>query len=297
MTGDKSVTAHFTADVYILLVSVDPVGGGSVGVDPVPPYYYGDVVTLTASASPGFSFDHWSGDASGVDPVTSVVMDANKSITAHFIENQYTLTVIIDGHGTVVKDPDQTTYPYNTVVQLTAVADSNWVFSSWGGDLNGTQNPQSITMDGNKTITAYFILNGDDTEPPVIQIQRPTNDGFYIFNQFILPFKMLGMPIVVQMITIEANASDNQTGIEQVEFFVDGISIGTDTSSPYSCDWREIRCGQHTITATATDNAGNTATTPELVVFKWRFHPALIALIFVLGLIWKNEKPNAAQTE
>jgi uncharacterized repeat protein (TIGR02543 family) len=295
MTGDKSVVAHFTQDVYTLSISVDPVAGGSVGAVPAPPYYYGAVVTLTASENPGYSFDHWSGDASGSNPVTTVTMTGDKSVVAHFVQKEYTLTIIVDGQGTVTKDPSLPTYLYGTAVELTATPDSDWVFSSWSGDLNSTQNPQSITMDGNKTITAHFVYNGDDMNPPVIEITRPTNDGFYIFNQFILPFKMLGMPIIVQMITLEANASDNESGIEQVEFFVDGLPVGTDTSTPYSCDWREIRSGKHTITATATDNAGNTATTQDLVVFKWRFHPALIALIFLLGLIWKNEKPSAAQ--
>ncbi len=295
MTGDKSVVAHFTQNVYTLTVSVDPVAGGSVGAVPSPPYYYGTVVTLTASVNPGYSFDHWSGDASGTNPVTTVTMDGDKSVTAHFVQGQYTLTIALDGQGTVTKNPSLPTYPYNTIVELTATADEDWVFSSWSGDINGTQNPQEITMNANKTVTAHFIYNGDDTTPPVVEIAKPTNDGFYIFNQFILPFKMLGVPIVVQMITLEANASDNESGIEQVEFFVDGLSIGTDTSEPYSYDWREIRSGKHTITATATDNAGNTATTPDLVVFKWRFHPALIMLIFVLGLIWKNEKPTTTQ--
>ena len=295
MTGNKVVSATFTQCVYTLSISVDPVAGGSVGAVPSPPYYYGAVVTLTASVNPGYSFDHWSGDASGSNPVTTVTMTGDKSVTAHFVQKEYTLTIIVDGQGTVTKDPSLPTYLYGTAVELTATPDSDWVFSSWSGDLNSTQNPQSITMDGNKTITAHFVYNGDDMNPPVIEITRPTNDGFYIFNQFILPFKMLGMPIIVQMITLEANASDNESGIEQVEFFVDGLPVGTDTSTPYSCDWREIRSGKHTITATATDNAGNTATTQDLVVFKWRFHPALIALIFLLGLIWKNEKPSAAQ--
>ena len=295
MTGNKVVTATFTQCVYTLNIAVDPVAGGSVGAVPSPPYYYGAVVTLTASENPGYSFDHWSGDASGSNPVTTVTMTGDKSVTAHFVQKEYTLTIIVDGQGTVTKDPSLPTYLYGTAVELTATPDSDWVFSSWSGDLNSTQNPQSITMDGNKTITAHFVYNGDDMNPPVIEITRPTNDGFYIFNQFILPFKMLGMPIIVQMITLEANASDNESGIEQVEFFVDGLPVGTDTSTPYSCDWREIRSGKHTITATATDNAGNTATTQDLVVFKWRFHPALIALIFLLGLIWKNEKPSAAQ--
>jgi uncharacterized repeat protein (TIGR02543 family) len=47
------------------------------------------------------------------------------------------------------------------VVTLTATADAGWTFSNWTGDLTGSTNPDTITMDGNKTVTATF------TETPV----------------------------------------------------------------------------------------------------------------------------------
>ncbi|MCU0850013.1 MAG: hypothetical protein MUC80_01900, partial [Candidatus Thermoplasmatota archaeon] len=53
MTGNKVVSATFTQCVYMLSIDVDPVAGGSVGAVPAPPYYYGAVVTLTASENPG----------------------------------------------------------------------------------------------------------------------------------------------------------------------------------------------------------------------------------------------------
>jgi uncharacterized repeat protein (TIGR02543 family) len=292
MNGDKSVVAHFSQLVYTLSVSVDPVDGGSVGVVPGAPYYYGTVVTLTASANPGYGFDHWSGDASGTNPVVIVTMTSDKSVTAHFVKIEYKLSVIIDGQGTVIKDPAQTTYPYNSVVELTAIPDADWVFSSWGGDLTGNENPQNITMNANKTVTAYFTYNGDDTTPPVVKIVKPGNNGFYIFNKLIIAFGMIPMPVIVQMITIEVNASDNESGIDHVEFLVDGVSKSIDDTAPYSYNWREVISGKHTITVKAVDEAGNSATSPDLSVFKWRFHPMLVAVILLLGMIWENVKPT-----
>ncbi len=292
MTGDRSVTAHFSQNVYTLSVSVDPVAGGSVGVVPSAPYYYGTVVTLTAGANPGYSFDHWSGDASGSNPVTTVTMTGDRSVTAHFTQEGYTLTITIDGQGTVMKDPDQTTYAYNSIVELTAIADENWVFNSWSGDLSGNQNPQNITMNANKTVTAHFTYTGDDMIPPVVKIVKPGNNGIYIFNKLVIAFGMIPMPIIVQMITIEVNASDNESGIDHVEFFVDGVSKSIDDSAPYSYDWRDIISGKHTITVKAYDKAGNNATSPDLLVFKWRFHPMLVVLLMLLGLVWQNEKPT-----
>jgi hypothetical protein len=68
-------------------LTVNTVGNGNVTQDPLPPYYVGDdtLVTLTATADPGWTFSAWSGDGTGDAPGTrSVTMDGNKSVTATF---------------------------------------------------------------------------------------------------------------------------------------------------------------------------------------------------------------------
>ena len=47
-------------------------------------------------------------------------------------------------------------YHLNDVVQLTAVADPGWGFSAWSGDLIGSENPKSITIEGEKAVSATF---------------------------------------------------------------------------------------------------------------------------------------------
>jgi hypothetical protein len=39
---------------------------------------------------------------------------------------------------------------------LTAVPASGWVFNYWSEDLSGSTNPTTITIDGNKAVTAMF---------------------------------------------------------------------------------------------------------------------------------------------
>jgi uncharacterized repeat protein (TIGR02543 family) len=86
-------------------------------------------------------------------------MDSDKTVTAHFIEEEeVTLTVNVVGNGSVTKNPDQVTYPCGTVVTLTAVPDAGWTFSHWSGDLIGSTNPDTITMDSDKTVTAHFTI-------------------------------------------------------------------------------------------------------------------------------------------
>jgi uncharacterized repeat protein (TIGR02543 family) len=160
MDEDKTVMATFLQDVYTLTVTMDPVVGGSlVSAVPSPPYHYGDVVSVTVSANQGYSFSHWSGDASGSSSVTTVTMHGDRTAVAHFTQDMYTLSVNIIGTGSVMKDPDQTTYTHGAVVQLTAVADPRWTFSQWSGDLTGITNPTTITLDEGKTVTAIFTQN------------------------------------------------------------------------------------------------------------------------------------------
>ncbi|MFN3480726.1 MAG: SBBP repeat-containing protein, partial [Thermodesulfovibrionales bacterium] len=81
----------------------------------------------------------------------------------------YTLTVTKagTGTGTVTSDPagincgaDCTEpYDYNTVVTLTAQADSGSTFAGWSGDCTDIGNNQAqVTMDANKSCTATFNL-------------------------------------------------------------------------------------------------------------------------------------------
>lgn len=161
MNSDKNVTAIFSlapANTFTLSLIADPAGGGTVTADPPnnSPYTNGAVVTLTAVPNPGWTFTGWSGDLGGGVTPTTVTMNSNKTITANFAQLSYTLNVTEIGNGNVTKSPDQTTYTYGQVVTLEAMPDPDWQFSNWGGDLSGSTNPTTITMDGNKSVSATF---------------------------------------------------------------------------------------------------------------------------------------------
>ena len=40
-------------------------------------------------------------------------------------------------------------YPFGTVVDLTAIPDPCWEFAGWSGAVSGMTNPETIYMDGN----------------------------------------------------------------------------------------------------------------------------------------------------
>ena len=93
-------------------------------------------------------------------------MNSNKAVTATFSEDCYTLDVTIVGNGSVTKDLNKTCYPYDEVVTLTATADPGWTFVGWTVDLVSTNNPEDITMNEDKAVTATFseaIISPEDS--------------------------------------------------------------------------------------------------------------------------------------
>jgi peptidoglycan/xylan/chitin deacetylase (PgdA/CDA1 family) len=68
------------------------------------------------------------------------------------------------------------------------------------------------------------------------------------------------------LVTLTASASDAASGVARVTFVADGAQLGTDTTAPYQFSWSTRKMGQHTITATAYDVAGNSAVSAPVTV-------------------------------
>nr|WP_299013364.1 Ig-like domain-containing protein [uncultured Photobacterium sp.] len=66
-------------------------------------------------------------------------------------------------------------------------------------------------------------------------------------------------------ITVEANATDSDGSINQVQFFAGNTDLGTDLSAPYSANWVATGVGDVSLKAIATDSEGNAAESSILV--------------------------------
>ena len=106
----------------------------------------------------------------------------------HAIDGTHILTVQVDGNGTVTSDAGSIdcpnvdcddVYAFGTDVQLTATPDPGWFFASWSGGLGGTVNPETVTMDIDKTVTATFgtICNTPVLADVVIMVDRTSTIG------------------------------------------------------------------------------------------------------------------------
>ncbi|GAB4335601.1 MAG: hypothetical protein Kow0037_15720 [Calditrichia bacterium] len=163
MNQDETLEAHFVNLVPQVTLTVDTLGLGHVVLDPPPvngTYDQGAQVTLTAVPQTNWQFVEWLGDTTATANPITVTLDSSMHMTARFesIFPQVTLTININGMGSVMQDPMPIlgTYDINTMVTLTAQPALGWEFSGWSGDLVSTSNPDSILMDSDKVVTANF---------------------------------------------------------------------------------------------------------------------------------------------
>ena len=157
--GSKTITAVFKRQKFDLTVTV--VGEGIVTEEVVvqpAQYDYETQVKLTAVPETGWEFTAWSGDLESTENPVTVTVEEAQNITATFTRKKYDLTVTVVGEGTVTEEvvvqPAQ--YDYETQVKLTATAAEGWKFVGWSGDLESTENPVTISLQGATDIVATF---------------------------------------------------------------------------------------------------------------------------------------------
>jgi len=250
----------------------------------------GDIVNITATASDTdgtvssvqFFVDGSSIGTDNVAPYTAAYTSAvgTHSLTAKATDNQgavktSTVVAIIVGNNTAptvsVSAPSTAVVGDNVTISATA-GDVDGTISSVeffvnGGSI-GTDNSAPYTMNwtavlGVSSLTAK--ATDDRTAqttsspasitvaaniPPSVSITAPTTG-----SAFTAP----------QVVTITANANDPDGTVTQVEFFVNGGSIGIDNSAPYSVDWVSV-IGSANLTAKATDDKSTITTSAGVLI-------------------------------
>lgn len=164
--GDYSIRANFARPYRITISSTE---GGSVTSPGEGTFLFneGTVVSLVAEPDSGYGFVAWIGDVGTITNVnaatTTIRVNGNYSITATFIKlvKQFHLTISSSDGGSVTT-PGEGTFAFDegTVVNLVAVADANYRFTHWTGDVGTIANVNAaittITMNGDYAITANF---------------------------------------------------------------------------------------------------------------------------------------------
>ncbi|MCS7089238.1 MAG: LamG-like jellyroll fold domain-containing protein [Verrucomicrobiota bacterium] len=145
-------------------------GEGRILVDPpVGPYAYGAPIRLTAVPAPGYGFALWGGNVAGsTSSVAFVPLTAQPLVAARFeplLTNEVALTVLVEGDGEVYASPAGTVYPRDSIVTLRAVPGAGANLIEWTGDVSGTAEQISVTLNTSKTVRARFTSQPLRFEP------------------------------------------------------------------------------------------------------------------------------------
>lgn len=228
---------------------VDIVESGAGNVELNPPggsYPEGTLLELTAQPAAGWSFGSWSGAVSGTSNPVSLLVDADITVTANFIDDggpppgEYELDVTISGSGNVELSPPGGSYEAGTVVQLLAVADPNWTFYGWSGDISGTQNPETVVISGDLAVNADFA---------------PQSGGFQLSNVAIVDTGPTSARVT--WTTNEAATSEVQYGIDD-PLSAEASNLAFTQSHALDMDW--LRCEQaYTVRVASDAQSGSSA--------------------------------------
>jgi hypothetical protein len=129
-----------------------------------------------------------------------------------------------------------TSAPYSASWNTTSATNAAHSLTARAFDAAGNQATSAAV-----SVTVNNTAPPPDTTPPSVSIASPT-----------------GGASVSGTTTIAASAADN-VGVTRVDFFVDGVLLSSDTSSPYSASWNTTSAtnASHSLTARAFDAAGN----------------------------------------
>lgn len=105
----------------------------------------------------------------------------------------------------------------------------------------------------------------NDTTPPSVEILRPAK-ALYFRGNYLLP-RIIRFTQIIGKITVIVNATDNESGIDRVEFYCGLLGrkyLGNATTEPYNLTWRRDRLlprviHMHKLKVVAYDKAGNKA--------------------------------------
>ncbi len=241
-----SATATDTKGVAGVVFTID---GDNIGSDMMSPY---SVTLNTKSYTNGnHTIKAEASDISGNKASKSITIKINNAVVATGITAATVAThktssncwIIVSG-----KVYDVTSYisihPGGTSTIINQCGkDATNAFNTKGGTGG------SHSSSAKSTLTGFYLgdLSGatvTDTTNPTLTISAPTNGA-----------------TVAAAVTFSATASD-ASGVANVVFSMDGATLATDTSSPYSTSINTLleTNGSHTLTAKATDTNGNTTT-------------------------------------
>jgi hypothetical protein len=167
VNGNTSVAATFNLRSYSITATAGVKGSITPAGTTVVTHGGSQVYTITPA--PGYQVVDVRVDGASVGALSDYTFDGVAA--AHTIEaafavnpisqsNPYTLKISKKGSGKggVVNNPPGSSFKAGTVVTLTSISDPSSTFGGWSGACRGNNSACTVTMSGNRSVTAAFNL-------------------------------------------------------------------------------------------------------------------------------------------
>ncbi len=156
VTQNLTVKAYFATGGYTLAYTAGA-NGSLTGTRPQTVSHGTSGSAVTAVPATGYRFVNWS-DSSTANPRTDTNVTANKSVTANFAINTYTLTYAAGANGSLTGTTPQTVNYNASGSPVTAAPAIGYSFVNWSD--GSTANPRTDTnVTATKSVTATFAIN------------------------------------------------------------------------------------------------------------------------------------------
>ena len=224
--------------------------------------FYRDAVLLGTDTSTPYTFN-WTNVAAGTYKLTAKAYSAGGVTTSAIVNIQvnanvaptvkltapannsaYTAPATInlaatatDSDGSIAKVEF---YRGTTKLSTATVAPYTYTWSNVAG---GTYSLTANATDDKGAITTSVAVTVKVNKAPTVALTAPANNAVLVGPT---------------NVTINATASDTDGTVSKVQFYRNGVLLGTDTSSPYSYTWTSVPPGTYVLIAKATDNLGAT---------------------------------------
>lgn len=239
-------------------------------------HIYNNTVETTGSATISFIEANYSGVVKNTTIENNLIIDSNTSYQWH--PNRFISLNNVTAQNVIVKNNFLQKMPIGSVAGVT-----------YSNNLSG--DPQ-IERSGDRPAPYYTLKPGS----PLIDAGTKLNFAFRGAAPDIGAYEYGGETSVSrprvsitkplanatysegETITITAEATSANSSISKVEFFQGTTKLGEDNASPYAYQWTNVAPGGYSITARATDDAGETGSSSavNVKVNGWSLIPALL---------------------
>ncbi len=279
MNDDTDVGAIFVEEDEPgqVQLTVEVEGNGRVELDPPGGNYdVGTDVTARAIPDSGWQFDEWRGDVTDTNNPLTLTLTEDTEVTAVF-------SVVSGGGGggggeppsapltLEITSPENLTLTNQTTIEVTGtVSDSDATVTVNGvaaAIVSGTFTASNVPLNEGTNVVAATARRGADVETANVTVIRDTTAP-----NVAIEFPTNGLVLSDTTITVVGSVNDIVVGTvnqENCSVTVQGPfgTVGADiTNRTFIVQNLQLVPGPNTITATATDSAGNTGTPVSVTV-------------------------------